>query len=176
MPLCDAPHSGVPVAALGLMRDRPRFMAMRPWRHALIPLAAALGSVVAAPSSAQYDSDSYRYGYYSGAALGEQLRRERELAEWRAVAAVLSDFRRAYKRPAAESSSPGPTSWRAQNENPWANAYGTPSSSGYSPSVRTLPGSSARLCTCYLPADARSWDGGPLTPADIARRCQAQCF
>lgn len=151
-------------------------MVMRPARHALVFLAAALGLAAAAPSAAQYDVEGYRYGYYSGASLGEQLRRERELAEWRAVAALLSDFRTAYKRPAADSSSPGPTSWRAQNENPWANAYGTPSSSGYASSVRTLPGSSVRLCTCYLPADARSWDGGPLTQADIARRCQSQCF
>ncbi len=149
---------------------------MRPARHAPLLLAAALGLVASAASAAPYDSEGYRYGDYSGAALGEQLRREREVAQWRMVAALLGEFRTAYRRPAAEPSPTGPTSWRAQNENPWANAYGTPSSPGYSTSVRTLPGSSVRLCTCYLPADARSWDGGPLTQADIARRCQAQCF
>ena len=149
---------------------------MRFARRTSAIFAAAIGLAAALPSAAQYGSDSYRYGYYSGATFGEQLRRERELAEWRAVMALLSDFRTAYKRPTLDSSPTGPTSWRAQNENPWANAYGTPSSSGYSSSVRTLPGSSVRMCTCYLPADARSWDGGPLTQADIARRCQAQCF
>ncbi len=151
-------------------------MAMRLLRHALVLFAAALGSGLPVSSSAQYDSESYRTGYYSGATLGEQLRRERELAEWRAVAALLGEFRTAYRRPLAEPSPAGPTSWRAQNENPWANAYGTPSVSGYSSSARNLPGSSLRLCTCYLPADARSWDGGPLTQADVARRCQSQCF
>lgn len=149
---------------------------MRSARHAPVLLAAAFGLVAVVASAAPYDSEGYRYGYSSGATLGEQLRRERELAEWRAVAALLGEFRTAYRRPLAEPSPAGPTSWRAQNENPWANAYGTPSVSGYSSSARNLPGSSLRLCTCYLPADARSWDGGPLTQADVARRCQSQCF
>jgi hypothetical protein len=144
-------------------------------RRTIALLAASLALGAALPALAQYDSYGYRYGY-SGANLAEQLRYEREIAEWRAVAALLSDFRTAYKRPAYDSSASGPTSWRAQNENPWANAYGTPSSSGYAASTRALPGSAVKMCSCYLPSDARSWDGGPLTQADIARRCQAQCF
>jgi hypothetical protein len=148
---------------------------MRSARRTIALLAAGLGLGAALPALAQYDSYGYRHAY-SGAHLAEQLRHERELAEWRAAAALLSEFRTAYKRPTHDSPSSGPTSWRAENENPWANAYGTPSSSGHVASSRALPGSAVRLCSCYLPSDARSWDGGPLTQADIARRCRAQCF
>ncbi len=145
-------------------------------RAAFTFLAAAIGLAAAVPAAAQYDSYGYTYGY-SGYSLAEQLRRERELAEWRVVAALLSDFRTAYKRPAYEPAPPGPTSWRAQNENPWANAYGTPSSQApkYSTVSRVTANTSINVCTCYIPSDARSWDGGPLTQADIARRCESQC-
>lgn len=146
-------------------------------RNAIASLAAALALGATFPVAAQYDGYGYAYGYgYSGTNFAEQLRYERERAEWRTVAALLADFRTAYKRPSEDTRAAGPTSWRAHNENPWANAYGTPSSSGYAASTRSLPGSAVKLCSCYLPADARSWDGGPLTQADIARRCQAQCF
>ena len=93
-----------------------------------------------------------------------------------ATAPVLS-HRTAFKRPSFDPGPVGPTSWRAQNENPWANAYGTPSSpaSKYSTVSRVTASTTYHVCTCYIPADARSWDGGPLTQADVARRCQAQC-
>jgi hypothetical protein len=148
---------------------------MRSVRNTIAFLAATLALGAALPVAAQYDGYGYSFGY-SGANFAEQLRHERERAEWRAVVALLADFRTAYRRPAIDTHASGPTSWRAQNENPWANAYGTPSSSGYSASTRALSGSTVKMCTCYLPSDARSWDGGPLSPADIARRCQAQCF
>jgi hypothetical protein len=148
---------------------------MRSVRRIIALLAASLALGAALPVLAQYDSYGFRYGY-SASNLSEQLRYERELAEWRAVAALLSDFRTAYKRPTYDPGSTGPTSWRAQNENPWANAYGTPSSTGHFASTRTWPAPAVKVCSCYLPSDARSWDGGPLTQAEIARRCQAQCF
>jgi hypothetical protein len=148
-------------------------------RRLVASLAASLALGAVLPAAAQYDADNFRNGYgreVGNSLFSEQLRREREVAEWRAVAALLGEWRTAFRHRALEPAPAGPTSWRAQNENPWANAYGTPSSSGYGASVRTLPGTSVKMCTCYLPSDARSWDGGPFTQADIARRCQAQCF
>lgn len=149
---------------------------MRLARRFIAPLAAALGLAVAGPAAAQYGYDPHAFGY-AQERFAEQLRHERQLSEWRVVAAILSDFRTAFRRPGFEPEGPaGPVSWRASNENPWANAYGTPSSSGPAATSRSLPGTGVKMCSCYLPADARSWDGGPLTPADIARRCRAQCF
>jgi hypothetical protein len=71
----------------------------------------------------------------------------------------------------------GPRSWDAHDQNPWANTYGTPSGSRWR-AAPDQPYSSGivRMCSCYLPADARSWDGGPLTQADITRLCRAQCY
>lgn len=149
---------------------------MRPGRRLVALLATVLGLVAGAPAAAQHGYDPYAFGY-AQERFGEQLRQERQLSEWRAVSAILSEFRTGFRRPGFEPDAPaGPASWRASNENPWANAYGTPSSSGLSATARTLPGTGVKLCSCYLPADARSWDGGPLTAADIARRCRAQCF
>ena len=153
-----------------------RFPAMKPARTLLAILAAAAGLVSSLPADAQYDSFGYTYGH-SQSLFTEQLRRERELSEWRLVASLLTDYRTAFKRPSFDPAPVGPSSWRAQNENPWANAYGTPSSpaSKYSTVSRVTASTTYHVCTCYIPADARSWDGGPLTQADVARRCQAQC-
>lgn len=150
--------------------------AMTSARRVLALATAAGGLALALPSAAQYDSFGYTYGH-SPSLFTEQLRRERELAEWRLVASLLSDYRTAFRRPSYDPAPAGPTSWRAQNENPWANAYGTPSShaSKYSTVSRVTSTTTYNVCTCYIPSDARSWDGGPLTQADIARRCQAQC-
>jgi hypothetical protein len=149
---------------------------MKPARRFLAFLAAAVGVASVFPAAAQYRGDAYAFGY-ADSLFAEQLRRERQLSEWRAVSAILAEDRTAFRYPGPASDAPaGPTSWRAGNENPWANAYGTPSSSGQYAAVGTLPRSAVKMCSCYLPADARSWDGGPLTPADIARRCRAQCF
>ena len=149
---------------------------MSPARRSLALLAAVIGMVAALPCAAQYGRDAYAFGY-ADSVFAEQLRRERQVSEWRAVSAILTEFRTAFRRQGLEADGPaGPTSWRPHNENPWANAYGTPSSSGHVATTRALPSSGVRMCSCYLPADARSWDGGPLTPADIARRCRAQCF
>ncbi len=150
--------------------------AMTSARRAFALAVPVLALALPLPAAAQYDSLGYTYGHSNGL-FTEQLRRERELAEWRLVASLLSDYRTAFKRPSYTPAPVGPTSWRAQNENPWANAYGTPSSpaSKYSTVSRVTASTTYHVCTCYIPADARSWDGGPLTQADVARRCQAQC-
>jgi len=152
---------------------------MKPARTLLAVLAAAAGFAASLPATAQYDSFGYTYGHSYGL-FTEQLRRERELAEWRLVASLLSEYRTAFSRPSYDPAPAGPTTWRAKNENPWANAYGTPSSHASRHStvsrVTAITTTTYDVCNCYIPSDARSWDGGPLTKADIARRCQAQCY
>lgn len=153
---------------------------MNPARMLLAVVAATAGFAASLPAGAQYDSFGYTYGHSNGL-FAEQLRRERERAEWRLVASLLSDYRTAFRRPSFDPAPAGPTSWHAQNENPWANAYGTPSShaSRHSTVSRvtatTTTTTTYNVCTCYIPADARAWDGGPLTETEIARRCRAQC-
>ena len=127
-------------------------------------MAAAVALAMASfPSRADY------WGDYAGARLGETLRYSRSEIFWTEMVA----------RPARNGEPPasGTRSWVAENENPWANTYGTPSSSRWRV-TRAQPFSSGivRMCSCYLPADARSWDGGPLTQADITRLCRAQCY
>lgn len=106
---------------------------------------------------------------YASALLGERLRYDRPNAYWTDM--VSRPARRAEPAPR------GPRSWDPQDQNPWANTYGTPSEGPWR-SVPLSPGGRdvVRMCSCYLPADARSWDGGPLTDADIARLCRAQCY
>ena len=132
----------------------------------LEPLARAAAIVLlAASASAAAD---YR-GDYANAWLGERLSRGRHDPYWTDLIA----------RPGlrAENSSGGPRTWVPHDQSPWANAYGTPMSNAWR-STSALPHSAraVRLCACYLPADALSWDGGPLTEADIARLCRAQCY
>jgi hypothetical protein len=106
---------------------------------------------------------------YSGAWLGEQLRYDRPSAYWTDMVS----------RPPrhVEPASRGPRTWDARDQNPWANTYGTPAEEpARATSLRPGARYAIPVCTCYLPADARSWDGGPLTDADIARLCRAQCF
>jgi hypothetical protein len=80
------------------------------------------------------------------------------------------------ERPAIYPSS-GPRSWDAHEQNPWANTFGTPSGSRWrATTAQPFSSGIVRMCSCYLPADARSWDGGPLTDADITRLCRAQCY
>lgn len=141
-------------------------------RLLVVPLLAAAG-FAATSACAQYDSFGYVYGYSTPSSVAEQLRREREMSEWRLVITSRLEFRTAFKRPSFEPAPVGPTTWRAQNENPWANAYGTPSTQGFASSGVQRHQQGA--CACYIPSDAKSWDGGPLTQADIARRCAQQC-
>ncbi len=106
---------------------------------------------------------------YSGARLGEQLRYDRPSSYWTDMVSRPPRY--------VEPASRGPRTWDARDQNPWANTYGTPSESRWR-SVPLAPGGRdvVRMCSCYLPSDARSWDGGPLTDADIARLCRAQCY
>lgn len=133
-------------------------------RLSRLALAAALGLAGAAqPVSAQY------YGDYANAWLGERLCQDRPASSWR----------QAYARPSRhhDGASSGPRSWNAYDENPWANTYGTPATGAWrATTTRPADGRVVRVCSCYLSADARSWDGGPLTSADITRLCTAQCF
>ncbi len=134
----------------------------------LRPLARlALAAAILASGAAGASADAW--GDYANARLGEALRRSDAERQWRDLVA------RPYRH--AERLASGPRSWDASQENPWANTFGTPPASRWR-STPAPPGFSGvvRLCTCYLPADARSWDGGPLTEADIARRCRAQCY
>jgi hypothetical protein len=106
---------------------------------------------------------------YANAWLGERLWRDRPHGLWTDLVA----------RPAVPVSpaAPGPRTWKPGDQNPWANAYGTPAEApARGTSLRTGARYAIPVCTCYLPADARSWDGGPLTDADIVRLCRAQCF
>lgn len=107
---------------------------------------------------------------YVSALLGEELRHGLREAS-RAVPSARTPKR-------LDTPPSGPRSWNPVDQNPWANAYGTPSGSFPSMSVRADAGAwrPVRLCACYLPVDARSWDGGPLTDADISRLCRAQCY
>jgi len=76
-----------------------------------------------------------------------------------------------------DTSSSGARTWVAENENPWANTYGTPSTSRWRVTkVQPYYRGVVRVCSCYLSTEARSWDGGPLTEGDIARLCRAQCY
>ncbi|MCM2328685.1 MAG: hypothetical protein NDI88_12415 [Lysobacter sp.] len=106
---------------------------------------------------------------YANAWLGERLWRDRPKGSWTDLVA----------RPVAPVSpaASGPRTWNPSEQNPWANTYGTPAEAPPR-AARLRPGAryAIPVCTCYLPADARSWDGGPLTDADIARLCRAQCF
>jgi hypothetical protein len=132
----------------------------------LSPLALAVAALaMASPPSSLADY----WGDYANAQLGESLRASRSATFWTDLVARPSRN--------GEASSSGARSWVAENENPWANTYGTPSSSRWRV-TRAQPYSSGivRMCSCYLPADARSWDGGPLTQGDIARLCRAQCY
>jgi len=106
---------------------------------------------------------------YANAWLGEQLRREIRETFWRDLVARPSRHE--------QSPAPGPRSWQAHDQNPWANTYGTPENNRWRSTVlgSRSPGI-VRMCSCYLSADARSWDGGPLTEADITRMCRAQCY
>jgi hypothetical protein len=117
-----------------------------------------------APSAAAGPSDDY-----VSALLGEQLRVERYQAS-RTVSTHWTAKR-------TEAPANGARSWNPADQNPWANAYGTPSASYPPHSVRFDAGAwrPVRLCACYLPVETRSWDGGPLTAADVARLCRAQC-
>jgi len=126
-------------------------------RVAAIAMAAASGPVVA----------DY-WGDYGNAWLGDQPRRDEPERFWTDLVA---------RPPRTEYPSSSVRTWDAHNENPWANTYGTPSGSRWrATTVRPYYLGIVRMCSCYLPADARSWDGGPLTEADITRLCRAQCY
>ena len=106
---------------------------------------------------------------YAGAWIGERLRHERSASYWTDMVS------RPYRAP--EPAAQGPRTRDPRDQNPWANTYGTPAEGPWR-SVPLAPGGRPviRMCSCYLPSDARSWDGGPLTDADIARLCRAQCY
>lgn len=130
-----------------------------------MPRAFAALALLAAcsPAAADYWDD------YASAWLGDRLRRDNPDHFW-------SDLVARPER-SVEQTSSGPRSWAAQDENPWANTYGTPMSNRWrAATVRPNWSGSVRMCSCYLSADARSWDGGPLTQADITRLCRAQCY
>jgi hypothetical protein len=131
----------------------------------LLVTTACLGALLGAGSA---HADYYGEGYAS-AWIAEGLARDRAGSYWTDMVS-----RRSW---GAEPAPKGPRSWDPRDQNPWANTYGTPSEGprrgfGAAPSGRNA----VRMCSCYLPADARSWDGGPLTDADIARLCRAQCY
>lgn len=134
----------------------------RPHRT-LARCACLAGAVVAAGAFAGSPDE------YANAWLVEQLRRDRP-------ARLRADLVAMPATPPAPAAT-GPRTWKPGEQNPWANAYGTPSEA---PARASSLGPRARyaipVCTCYLPADARSWDGGQPTDADIARLCRAQCF
>lgn len=126
---------------------------------------ALLFLLTAASASASADY----WGDYGNAWMGDQVRRDRPERFWTDLVA----------RPAKPPQYPngGPRSWDADEQNPWANTYGTPSANRWrATTVQPYYSEIVRMCSCYLPADARSWDGGPLTQADITRRCHAQCY
>ena len=127
------------------------------------PAAAIACLLAGAPAVADY------WGDYGNAWLGERLQRDRPDRFWTDMVA------RPAKR--AQPASGGPRTWVPHDQNPWANTYGTPAGGVARFATRT-PYSTGivRLCACYLPADARSWDGGPLTEADVVRLCRAQCY
>lgn len=126
--------------------------------------AAAVALAMAGPAvQADY------WGEYANAQLGESLRASRSASFWTDMVARPSRN--------GDASPSGARTWVAENENPWANTYGTPVQSRWRV-TRTQPyyPGVVRMCSCYLPADARSWDGGPLTAADVTRLCRAQCY
>ena len=126
--------------------------------------AAAVALAMAGPAvQADY------WGEYANAQLGESLRASRSASFWTDMLARPSRN--------GEASPSGARTWVAENENPWANTYGTPAPSRWrvTRAPPYYPGV-VRMCSCYLPADARSWDGGPLTAADVTRLCRAQCY
>lgn len=125
--------------------------------------AAAACVAAGLPAAADYR------GEYADAWLGESLRHARRDVYW---GDLVSRPPRLVERAPA-----GARTWVAREENPWANAYGTPSSRPWTATSRIPRSAGAvRLCSCYLADDLRSWDGGPLTDADIARLCRTQCF
>jgi len=129
-----------------------------------LALAAAIALLAANhPAAADHSGD------YANAWLGERLRHDRPNAYWTDL------ISRPAKR--AEPPSGGPRTWEPHDQNPWANAYGTPAGNGWrSTGARPSFSGPVRMCACFLPADARSWDGGPLTEADVVRLCRAQCY
>ena len=130
----------------------------------LLATAACLGALSGAGNAvADYYGDAY-----ATARLGERLRYERSSLYWTDLLA----------RPSwsVEPASRGPSSWEPSEQNPWANTYGTPTESLWQTAPRTYGRSAMRMCSCYLPADARSWAGGPLTDAAISRLGRAQCY
>jgi hypothetical protein len=113
-------------------------------------------------------ADYYGEGYGS-AWLGERLQRDTSSSYWTDMVS-----RRYWT---VEPAPRGPRSWEPRDQNPWANTYGTPAENPWRGVTVGPSGRGAvRMCSCYLPTDARSWDGGPLTDADIARLCRAQCY
>ncbi len=128
----------------------------------LVPFLAA-ATLAAAAGWAQAGGN---YSDYANAWLGEALRGD-----------PRGDWGDLVSRPAWPTlpKGEGPRTWRPLDQNPWANTFGTPSSAR--PAWRPARESAGivRLCACYLPDDLRSWDGGPLTAADVARLCRAQC-
>lgn len=132
--------------------------------HRILAHCACLAGVAAAAGAFAGSPEEY-----ANAWLGERLRRDRPARMWSDLVARSATS----STPSAE----GPRTWNPSEQNPWANAYGTPSEApAQATSLRPRARYAIPVCTCYLPADARSWDGGPLTDADIARLCRAQCF
>ncbi len=135
-------------------------------------LAFAALAAAGLPASAHDYGYGYGYGSYSPEGyLAERLRQDGSYWAWRATVYE----RRSAKR--AEPATPGVKTWNPQDENPWANAYGKPMSVTGPTYSRNVPRQfgNAGLCACYLPADTKSWDGGPLTAADVSRLCKVQC-
>ena len=127
--------------------------------------AAFLGAILAAGSAGA----SGLSGEYIDVWVGVRLRHERPGSLWTDLVA----------RPdrSMAAAGQGPRTWDPSDQNPWANTFGTPTENRW-PTTTISPWRSGavRMCSCYLPTDARSWDGGPLTSADIARLCRAQCY
>lgn len=135
---------------------------------------AVLAATVGLPASAHDYGFGYSYGYgsyYTESYLRERLRQDNTYWSWRST---IYERRQSGR---AEPATPGVKTWNAQDENPWANAYGKPMSVTGPTYTRAVPRQygNASLCACYLPADAKSWDGGPLTAADVSRMCKVQC-
>jgi hypothetical protein len=145
-------------------------------RFALFRLGALLLAAASIPALGDRASDyantwfaeqlrleSFRYGYRDGA---REVARERT-SPWENAALLPQG-----------GASNSPRSWDPNNESPWANAYGRPMSNAAwnVTTLRPKTTGPVRMCACFLPTDARSRDGGPLTEDDIARLCRAQCY